>query len=195
MVLISELVWIALQGEVIGKSGNTERVVVKTKIWIGVVFVIAAFLALAVFTFRSHRLPETTLIVFPEIEAPVTYDEPIELLDGGTLQQVIFEDGDDYDALGVRSYQNSMYLSAEEWVREVWDPDRLLILDELPLDVGDAVLISDVTEWGMKQEGLTDFPVVAVVKIDNRVLVIDRLNGVETTPEQIINLIKQAQFP
>lgn len=128
----------------------------------------------------------------------VTYST-IETMEDGSLSQNIFV-GDiqteDYNGFGVSSYPNTKMLSSREWISDEWDPQNLMIVEDLAIDLENAALIKDANAWAEAQETLVaDFPALVVISTENRIFVVDRLSGLETTPSQILTLIESLHLP
>lgn len=128
---------------------------------------------------------------------PVSYSEIETLEDGSLFQYVVLgKDNDpEADAFGVSTYPNPQRLSAEEWVRQEWDLQGLMILENFPVPFGNAIVIRDANAWADTQQYLVDFPVLAVASTDDQIIIVNRLSGVDTTLDRILEIFQQAREP
>lgn len=135
---------------------------------------------------------EPALYQFDESSRP-QYESPVTLEDGGQLQLVQFPRGEERLALGVRSYPNPQSLTAEAWLRLTWDRTALIEIAPLRVRESAGIRIMDASRWLLEHEGETDFPAIVVLAVRVRIVVIDRVNGVEVEEAVALELIAGAE--
>lgn len=153
---------------------------------VGVVVTVAA-----VAWFVATQAPDQTL-TFP-MEFSPRYDNARTLDDGARLEIVTLQRGAEEFAFGLRSYRNAEGLTAEAWVRKTWDAGGLLDVSPLALQVASGVRVVSADRWLDANEGETDFPVIAVLVVRDRVVVVDRLNNVELNNATALELLARAR--
>ncbi len=137
-------------------------------------------------------LRPSTPIEFPA-EFAATYDEPRSLEDGGQSQIVVMQRGEEQLALGVRSYPNPDRLPAERWIRAKWDPQNLLALRPFAVAAGTGVQLMSADAWTDANEGEMDFPMLVTLNVGDRIVIIDKLNGVPIENAIALELIAHAK--
>lgn len=134
---------------------------------------------------------EKRLVVYPSAQ----YEPPTRLEDGADLQRVVLRSGERDVALGVRSYPNPRSLSAKEWLHAEWDPRRQIVTGEIQTRAGLGVAVLEAKEWLSTLTGETDFPVIAVLAVGPRIVVIDRLNGMEIDASLAFEILADVSAP
>lgn len=94
----------------------------------------------------------------------------------------------------LRMYPNSGQLSLMSWISNRWDPSRLLFLRPCRSAIGDCVMIVDSTTYQMNESPVQpDFPSLAVISLGDRVVAVNRLNGILSQTPDILNLLGVVQ--
>lgn len=148
----------------------------------------------ALVTAASVSRSDKPLLVFAERDTP-TY-EPITILqDGAAFHRVVLHSGAREVALGVRSYPNPAAVSAEDWLRATWDSAHLIRTREIQTSAGRGIAVVDPRAWLDAQNGETDFPVVAVLRVGPRIVVVDRLNGTQIDAQLALQILADSTAP
>lgn len=133
------------------------------------------------------RLPATVNVEYGAISdiPPDAKTQTITFVDAISGQAEGFE---------LRTYPNSGQLSLMSWISDRWDPSRLLSLRPCRSVIGDCVVIVDSTAYQLNENPVQpDFPVLAVASQGDRVVVVNRLNGILSQTPNILNLLGVVQ--
>lgn len=140
---------------------------------------------------QQGNFPAGPLVQLPEGRAGVEYGKITEIPPDAKAQTVTFKNSTGQpQGLGLRAYPNSEHLPLMSWVSSEWDPGRLLVLRPCRSLIGDCVVVVDSTTYQTNESPpLPDFPVLALVAVGDRVVVVDRLNGIPSGTPDIFNLL------
>lgn len=140
---------------------------------------------------RQDKVPAGPLVQLPEGTAGVEYGEITELSSDGKAQTITFKGTTGQtQGFGLRTYPNDEHLPLMSWVSRKWDPGRLLVLRPCRSLIGDCVVVVDSTTYQTNESPpQPDFPVLALVVVGDRVVVVDRLNGMPSGTPAIFNLL------
>jgi hypothetical protein len=134
-------------------------------------------------------------VQLPEGTANVEYGGITEIPPDVKAQTITFKDTTgQVQGFGLRTYPNGEHLPLISWISRTWDPDRLLVLRSCRSLIGDCVVIVDSTTYQTNESPpQSDFPILAVVASGDRVVVVNRLNGIPSRTSDIFDLLRVAR--
>lgn len=135
------------------------------------------------------------LVQLPDGMASVEYGEVTELPPDAKAQTITFKDSTgQVQGFGLRAYPNGEHLPLIPWVSRKWDPGRLLVLRPCRSLIGDCVVALGSTTYQTNESPpQPDFPILAVVVPGDRVVVVNRLNGMPSRTSDILDLLGVVQ--
>jgi hypothetical protein len=143
----------------------------------------------------SHAAPAgPPLVKLPET-ANVQYGEVTDLPPDAKAQTVTFKDTNGQaEGFGLRMYPNGEHLSLVSWISTKWDSGRLLFLRPCRSSIGECVLVADSTTYQTNASPPEpDFPTLAVVVVGDRVVAVNRLNGMPSRSSDILDVLGVVQ--
>ncbi|MDT5050532.1 MAG: hypothetical protein QOH34_1883 [Mycobacterium sp.] len=134
------------------------------------------------------------LVKLPET-ANVEYGEVTDLPPDAKAQTITFKDiTGRAEGFGLRTYPNDDHVALMSWISTKWDPGRLLYLRPCRSSIGDCVLVVDSTTYQTNASPpQPDFPTLAAVVVGDRVVAVNRLNGMPSRPSDILDVLGVVQ--
>lgn len=173
----------------------SHRILVSTFIFLLVAMSVAASACTATGSHgdisQKGKVPAGPLVQLPEGAVDVEYGQITEIAPDAKAQTIAFKNSTGQSqGFGLRTYPNGEHLPLMSWVSSEWDPGRLLVLRPCRSLIGDCVVVVDSTTYQTNESPpLPDFPVLALIAVEDRVVVVDRLNGIPSGTPDIFNLL------
>jgi len=128
------------------------------------------------------------LITLPPFVTNVSYTKP-EAISNFTVQTITYQLNGRSEGIGVEVFPNTQHLTASQWLTKTWDPKNLIITEPVQTSLGEGVNIIDSQAYRTQQSPVSgDFPAEVVIATNNKIIVVDHLNGISTPKQDVLKV-------